>query len=55
MTAKKFNQLLAMAERLGMTNALELAYFKAKNKLKTNEELLNALFQVILNNEITET
>lgn len=52
MTKKKFNELLAMTERLGINTFYELARFKQAHGVKTNDELSNALFMAVIKKEM---
>lgn len=44
MTAYKFKYLLKLAEAVGITTIGELAAYKAKKKVRTNNELFVALY-----------
>lgn len=52
MTIKKYSELLAMAERLGIKTAVELLHFKKHYGAETNAALLDALFAKIIQNEV---
>lgn len=51
MTMKKYWELLAMAERLGIKTAVELVRFKKLHGAETNAALLDALFAKIIQND----
>lgn len=52
MTKKKFCELLAMTERLGINTLAELAHFKRSHGAETNEELCDALFMSVIKKEM---